>query len=775
MDMRLCRSRALAVAAGIALIAFSSLASADPPSRVARLAYISGAVSFSPAGEDAWIQASLNRPLTTSDRIWADAGARAEVQVGGAVVRMNASTDVSILNLDDQIAQLQLTQGTLNVRVLRLEANQSFEVDTPNLAFTLRRSGAYRIQVDPDGSATSIFVRSGQGEVDGESAAYVIDSHQPYRFTGTDLQDYQDVGAPAPDDFDRWASERDRTYDDSASLSYVSQDVVGYQDLDAYGTWRADATYGNVWVPARVSTDWSPYHDGHWAWIDPWGWTWIDDAPWGFAVSHYGRWANISGSWCWVPGPPHTRAYYAPALVAFVGGGDFTLSVASGAVGGVAWFPLGPREVYRPSYAVSRGYFDNINRSNTVVNATVINNYYNNTNVTNITYVNRRVPGAVVAVPKTAFEQSLPVAKQSVRVEEDKLATRPVAVAPSIAPTERSVRGPAAQGGKPPAQVAQRMVIAREAPPAERAKFAPEQKEPAANPGKPSTDEARKELKPAATSPAAKPEVKVIAKRDEAPPTARPPAVSPGARPQQEGPGKGDQKSPQPTPPRQADEERQRADQAAKAEADRRAAAPVPEQRSNAKAPQNEAPRSPAEAPRPPTEAARKPDAQPRPSAEAPRPPAQAPRAPAEAARKPDEQPRPPAEAARPPVARPPAPPTQAARPALQEERGRPEQREPQPREQAAPRPVAPPPQAQPNPPPREAPRPPAPPQQQSREPAPAAKQSEPPRPGAEPRPRQERPAPTVARAPESKPPPTPPAERKKNEPREDDKRDQKQ
>ena len=112
-----------------------------------------------------------------------------------------------------------------------------------------------------------------------------------------------------------------------------------------------------------------------------------------------------------MPGPVRTRAYYAPALVAFVGGNNFQLSISSGNVGGVAWFPLGPREVYRPSYAVSRRYFENVNRSNTVINTTVINNYYNNTNVTNVTYVNRQVPGAVVAVPTTAFVQSQPVAR----------------------------------------------------------------------------------------------------------------------------------------------------------------------------------------------------------------------------------------------------------------------------------------------------------------------------------------------------------------------------
>jgi len=153
------RLRAIAFVAGVAVLAFSGWASADPPSRVARLGYMTGAVSFSPAGENDWMEAGINRPLTTGDRLWTDTGARAEIQVGGALIRMNAGTSVSILNLDDRVTQLQLTQGTLNVRVRRLERDQVFEVDTPNLAYTLRQPGEYRIAVDPDGNATDIVVR----------------------------------------------------------------------------------------------------------------------------------------------------------------------------------------------------------------------------------------------------------------------------------------------------------------------------------------------------------------------------------------------------------------------------------------------------------------------------------------------------------------------------------------------------------------------------------------------------------------------------------------
>jgi hypothetical protein len=730
MELQLRFLRAIAFAIGMAALAWSGAATADPPSRVARLGYMSGAVSFSPSGEDDWVQATLNRPLTTGDRVWADDRARAEIQIGGAAIRMNADTDVSILNLDDQIAQFQLTQGVLGLRVRNLEPGQAFEVDTPNLALTIRHPGTYRVEVDPDGIATTIFVRNGQAEVYGEGAAYTIDSHQPYRFTGTGLREYQYVDMPNPDDFDRWASERDRSYDNSRSVRYVSADVVGYQDLDAYGAWEQDPTYGYVWIPARVGPGWAPYRDGHWVWVDPWGWTWVDDAPWGYAVSHYGRWAYRRDRWCWVPGPVQTRAYYAPALVAFVGGPNFQLSISTGNVGGVAWFPLAPREVYRPSYVVSRRYFENVNVSNTVVNKTVINNYYNNTNITNVVYANRKVPGAVVAVPETTLVRSQPVARQVVHVEKDWLVSRPVAVAPHVAPTEKSVHGAAPEGGRPPEKVGGRSVVARAEPPAPRPNFAAQREKLAVNQGRPLGDDARKELKPNAG--AMRPEVKVIGRREEARPNERPPAVADREKPRDSKPdearGRGDERK---------REERER--NAANAPREK-PAPPPPQQREEAPRPprQDEAQRPPRqdEAPKPPRKE------------EGPRPPrqdqaARPPERDERVARPPERRDNSPQRAekgarrdepdASPPSARTPRQPEVPRPPSARapEQRDRPEQRE-----REAPQP----PQARTRP-PREAPPPNVdnPRQRQNAEP----RQAEPPRPPmAEVRPPQQRAAP---------------------------------
>jgi hypothetical protein len=530
---------AIRILLGLVTLSVASLATAEPPSRAARLAEVGGTVSFSPAGESDWAQAEINQPLTTGDRVWADAGSRAELQLGGAAMRLGAATSLTVLNLDDRIAQLQLSQGTLKVHVHLLAPGQSFEVDTPNLALTVRRPGDYRLDVDPDSDATTVTVQGGEAEVWGDDASYTVTSRQGYRFYGTGLSDYDTLAARPDDELDRWARERDRRTDDSPSARFVSPEVVGYEDLDANGSWSKDPSYGNVWTPNRVPAGWTPYRDGHWTWVDPWGWTWVDAAAWGFAVSHYGRWASIRGAWGWVPGPAREQAVYAPALVAFVGGKDFQISVAAGATAAarVGWFPLAPREVYQPSYPVSRGYFDNINRSNAVIAPTTITNVYNTTtinkvNVTNqvvnVVYANQQISGAVIAVPARAFVESLSVAKAAVPMSREAAMAAPVAHVAAVVPVAQSLHGGGKDASAKPPQ-REHVVVARTAPPPAPVPFAAQLSQLAARPGTPMGAAQRLQLKPATPAQPAR-VITVVTPAHVAAATAAPPATAPAAR-----------------------------------------------------------------------------------------------------------------------------------------------------------------------------------------------------------------------------------------------------
>ena len=493
-----------------------------------------GSVSFQPAGETDWVQAVPNRPMTTGDKLWADKDSRAELQLGSAVIRLNANTGFSFLNLDDNTAQIQLTSGSINLRVRRLDQNDVYEIDTPNLAFTVSQPGSYRVEASEDGTYSVVGIREGGGQATGNGQTYTLHAGQRGTFSGTDSLNAEVIDIGGPDQFDSWADNRDHRYDRSRSAQYLSHDVVGYEDLDDYGDWRNDSNYGHVWFPNRVAVGWAPYHEGHWDWIAPWGYTWVDDSPWGYAPFHYGRWVTVGGRWGWVAGPVAVRAVYAPALVVFIGGGG----VGVGFGGNVGWFPLGPREVYVPSYHVSREYVNRVNISNTTVNNVQITNVYNttiinkSTTITNVTYANRNVQGAVMAVPQRAFASAQPVGRAAVVVNERQIAAASVSARVAVAPTRESVLGAkfatANHVNAPPAAVTNRQVIAKRTPPPPPVPFAKQQQALEAHPGQPLARSEVRNLRPVGGA-AAQPMVKQAPPGKPATPTAGRPGNQPNA------------------------------------------------------------------------------------------------------------------------------------------------------------------------------------------------------------------------------------------------------
>ena len=411
---------------GLALVCVGLQAAAqeDPPGRVARLNAQQGTVSFSPAGDDSWYDAVPNRPLTTGDRLWADRNARAELFVGSAALRLDGNTAVEFSELDDQTVRITVQQGSVQLRVRDDLAGQRVELDTGNLAFVVQQPGDYRVQADPQSDLTHIMVASGSGTAYGENGESLpVSNRQQLAVTGRGLAN---AGAAPPalnDGFERWVAERNRAEDASVSARYVSREVVGYQQLDNFGDWQNDSTYGPVWFPRNVEADWAPYSDGHWANIAPWGWTWVDNAPWGFAPFHYGRWTQVGPRWAWVPGRQQSRPVYSPALVGFIGGGpggSAQVAIGSGR-NGVGWFPLAPGEAWRPGYRASSRYVEQANRMA----------FFNQAPLRNNGYVNQRQQ-AVTVVPADVFGRGPIGRRDRVRLPDAAFSGVAVANTPAI-------------------------------------------------------------------------------------------------------------------------------------------------------------------------------------------------------------------------------------------------------------------------------------------------------------------------------------------------------
>jgi hypothetical protein len=434
----------------------------DPPGRAVRLQYMSGSVSIQPAGNGDWVEGALNRPLTNSDNIWSDKESRAELNVGTGILRMGDETSVTLTNVADNSVQVELHQGTLNLHVRRLFEGEVYEIDTPNLAFTVQKSGDYRFDVDPNGDATVVTVRKGEGDATGQGPGVRVHSDEQVRFTNETSLNHEVAEAPAYDGFDSWCAVRDKRLDTSLSARYVAPGTVGYEDLDDNGVWTEEPPYGWVWRPARVAPGWAPYQFGHWVWVSPWGWTWVDDASWGYAPFHYGRWVYASGYWGWAPGPVYVRPFYAPALVAWFGGPSWGVSLGFGVGGGYGWCPLGWGEPFYPWYGGSRYYFRNVNIRNTRI--ANINNYYGHppNRFHDGHYANLRSPGGFTAVPGRTLANGAPVRGTAIRVSARQLSNAPMGRV-NVAPTRNAMLGPGAgrRAAVPPARSGMRPTVSR--------------------------------------------------------------------------------------------------------------------------------------------------------------------------------------------------------------------------------------------------------------------------------------------------------------------------
>ena len=429
-------NRAAARSATLAIVLACALAGTAPPARgadddmparVGRIADFGGAVHVAPEDRaNEWAEVGLNYPVVSGDNLWVSGDGRAEVDVGGGRLRLAGDTNVHLSRIDDRELSLFVAQGRVIVRLDVLDPGEVARVDTPNTQVTLLRPGLYRIEVSNDRQETTLVVREGEA-----TAAVTNGLQQVLPGQTATLFGDQDVQADVRngtglDGFDTWSADRDRYYRANRSAAYVSPQMVGAADLEQYGAWQTYPEYGAVWFPSTVDAGWAPYRHGRWVSLSGWGLTWVDDAPWGYAPFHYGRWAFIGGRWGWCPGRFVARPVWAPALVAWYGGGG-------GAVGGYGpvygWVPLGWRDPYIPAWRnCSNRCWNNYNRPYAV-------NVAERPRQRPTHYVNYQVPGAVTAMSGAAFVSGKPVAVNRVNLPGGQLSgLPPLSNAPQVKP-----------------------------------------------------------------------------------------------------------------------------------------------------------------------------------------------------------------------------------------------------------------------------------------------------------------------------------------------------
>lgn len=283
-------------------LAASSLAwgeSPETPARIAQLAYVEGQVAFGAAHES--VSSALpDRPLIPGDRLVTEAGGRAELTLGTATVRLDENTELSISTLDATAVRVELIRGTVSVYLRELYDDETFKVATPNTTLTLRLPGEYRIGVPTDGT-TDLTVRGGAADGMTAGGPVRVADGQRVRFEGR--QAIASLVTPrSTDAFDDWVLEREvQLADGEPSLEQLASGDE-YEELDQYGEWYDEPSYGRVWMPSNAYGGYDPFRYGYW---QRYGTSrlWVNSMPWGNNTFHSGRWTYLDhlNRWCWVP------------------------------------------------------------------------------------------------------------------------------------------------------------------------------------------------------------------------------------------------------------------------------------------------------------------------------------------------------------------------------------------------------------------------------------------------------------------------------------------
>ena len=464
--MRLLAKTLLALAL---LVCNPAFAERQPAARVGRVGYISGTLAFYGPGDSDWSAATLNYPVAAGEWFATDPQSRAEIRIGAETIDIAAGTQLEITDLGNRAMKAGVTQGRIDINLRQFGQNESTEIDIPRGSVWLLERGVYDIDTGTADQPTRISVFAGSARFVGGGTDLIIKAGDAVVLRGSDTV-AATVEPAAMDDFVKWCRSRDYHQDRLAAPYHVPPAMTGFEELDAYGGWDTVPDYGAVWYPNSVPTDWAPYRDGHWVWVEPWGWNWVDAEPWGFAPFHYGRWARIDDRWGWVPGNFVPQPVYAPALVAFIEDPGIGPSVPVETGPAVGWFPLAPGEVYWPTYTRDPIYIRNVNIAN--VSATKITEIKTIVaarrtddpppQVANQQFVNR---SAATVVPARVFADSARVAPAALPVPPQALQRAPVSLRPpqlttlaarpaspaltTSAPATQPAHGPSAQAVLP--------------------------------------------------------------------------------------------------------------------------------------------------------------------------------------------------------------------------------------------------------------------------------------------------------------------------------------
>lgn len=322
MNSTLTRMATAAVAALVVSVAYAG----DDATSLSYISYLERYATVKPAETAEALEAQINMPILSGDRLETARGARVEIQLADtSTLWLDEFTTVDFdalagsrddpaertaLYLATGTAAIEIPDGALGASTLRVETSAG--------VVFLHRPGLYRLDID--GGRLHVAARAGLAEAPAGVGSALVRAGQDIWVDGAESGVVNAAQSAFADDFWAWIEDRRHPGGNGQTARYV-EGVAGSRAavLDSYGDWIWVASFSTwMWRP-RVAITWVPYSFGRWYWT-PVGWNWISYEPWGWYPFHYGSWyfdADVGWAWCWdwVWGPAWVHWIYTPGYV----------------------------------------------------------------------------------------------------------------------------------------------------------------------------------------------------------------------------------------------------------------------------------------------------------------------------------------------------------------------------------------------------------------------------------------------------------------------------
>lgn len=315
--------------------------------RIVRLSEVKGAVELDRNIGRGFETVMPNMPIVENSQLRTEVGT-AEVEFeDNSTLRLAPNSMAAFPQLDRlatgaTASSVRLEKGTAYVSLLKSKSNE-FNLLVGDQKLQLLPDSHIRLEMD--GSEAKLAVLDGTVQVNGPSGTQDVHKKETLTFQMTGQAQPSLAKNIASEPFDSWDKESTQYHSNVASLSAFGNSPYAYglNDMAYYGSFMDAGGCGMMWQPYFVSTDWTPYSNGAWAYYPGGaGYSWVSPYPWGWMPYHYGSWSFCPGyGYGWMPGGAWTGLNNGPMLMSRVG--------ATGGGGRVLPSPVHPPSAGAPS------------------------------------------------------------------------------------------------------------------------------------------------------------------------------------------------------------------------------------------------------------------------------------------------------------------------------------------------------------------------------------------------------------------------------------------